>query len=52
MEEMQFDELLSTLDDTREMMEQQGFKMGKLHADVEHMVRAPPILRQWREILL
>jgi hypothetical protein len=37
-EEMQFDQLLSTLDDTREMMEQQGFKMGKLHADVEHMV--------------
>merc|ERR1719321_509740 len=37
-EEMQFDELLSSLDDTREMMEQQGFKMGKLHADVEHMV--------------
>ena len=42
-EEMQFDELLSSLDDTRQMMEQQGFKMGKLHADVEHMVPIRPL---------
>lgn len=37
-EEKKFDQLLASLDSTREMMEQQGFKMGKLHADVEEMV--------------
>jgi len=37
-EEAEFDALLEDLDDTRHMMEQQGFKVGKLHDSVEHMV--------------